>query len=175
MTGDAASDSDDIPDRDGLGASCERLVVAEQKEAPDMNDVLNPNKMLEVTRLTRAGRLTEATALLQRILRGETAPDIKFGTAGDIAPSGREPSTIDGEAITIEEVDRPPSPRFGIDTRPADMTFPSTATTAQPHKLRGLSALLDRVKRWLWAPITRLDAAPPGVPTGDRAGGRKVH
>jgi len=112
-----------------------------------MKEMLSPNKMLEVTRLTRAGRLAEATALLQRILRGETAPDRIFGTAGDIAPSGREPSTIDGEAITIEEMDRSPSPRVGIDTRPADMRFPSTATTAQPRKLRGMRALLDRVKR----------------------------
>ena len=40
-----------------------------------MNDVLNPNTMLEATRLTRAGRLAEATTLLQRMLRGETAPD----------------------------------------------------------------------------------------------------
>ena len=39
-----------------------------------MNDMLNPNIMLEATRLTRAGRLAEATALLQRMLRGETAP-----------------------------------------------------------------------------------------------------
>ena len=37
-----------------------------------MNDMLNPNKMVEATRLTRAGRLTEATALLQRMLRAET-------------------------------------------------------------------------------------------------------
>ncbi len=110
-----------------------------------MNEMLSPNQMLEVTRLTREGRLAEATALLQRILRGETAPDRILGAAGDIAPSGREPSIIDAEAITIEEMDRPPAPRVGIDTRPADMTFPST--TAQPRKLRGLSALLDRVKR----------------------------
>jgi hypothetical protein len=40
-----------------------------------MNEMLSPNQMLEVTRLTREGRLAEATALLQRILRGETAPD----------------------------------------------------------------------------------------------------
>jgi hypothetical protein len=29
----------------------------------------------EATRLTRAGQLVEATALLQRMLRGETVPD----------------------------------------------------------------------------------------------------
>ena len=33
-----------------------------------MNDMLDPNKMAEATRLTRAGRLAEATALLQRML-----------------------------------------------------------------------------------------------------------
>jgi hypothetical protein len=34
-----------------------------------MNIILHPD-MLEATRLTRAGRLTEATALLQRMLLG---------------------------------------------------------------------------------------------------------
>jgi hypothetical protein len=58
-----------------LGTSCGRIIVAEQKEALVMNEMLSPNKMFEVTRLTRVGRLAEATALLQRILRGETAPD----------------------------------------------------------------------------------------------------
>jgi len=41
-----------------------------------MNDVLNSNIVLEATRLTRAGRLAEATALLQRRLRGEAAPTL---------------------------------------------------------------------------------------------------
>jgi hypothetical protein len=36
-----------------------------------MNEMLNPNKMVEATRLTGAGRLTEATALLQRMFRAE--------------------------------------------------------------------------------------------------------
>lgn len=52
-----------------------------------MNEMLSPNKMLEVERLTRVG---PPKPLLQRIFRGETAPDRIFGTAGDIAPSGRE-------------------------------------------------------------------------------------
>ena len=47
-----------------------------------MNDMRSPNKMVEATRLTRAGRLTEATALLQRMLRAEP-PDMTIG-AGDI-------------------------------------------------------------------------------------------
>ena len=41
-----------------------------------MNDILHPHhSMLEATRLTRAGQLTEATELLQRLLRGDAPPD----------------------------------------------------------------------------------------------------
>jgi hypothetical protein len=82
-------------------------LVPSKKEAFDMNDVLNPNIVLEATRLTRAGRLAQATTLLQRKLRGETAPDMAFGTASEIAPTGREPPIIDAKAETIEETDRP--------------------------------------------------------------------
>jgi poly(hydroxyalkanoate) depolymerase family esterase len=77
------------------------------KEVLDMNDMRNPNKMVEATHLTRAGRLTEATALLQRMLRGETAPDMGFGAADDTTPTGRKPSIIDAKAETIEEANRP--------------------------------------------------------------------
>jgi poly(hydroxyalkanoate) depolymerase family esterase len=55
-----------------------------------MNDV-----MLEATRLTRASRLIEATALIQRILRGETD--------SEISRLGNGPPTIDGLAETIDE------------------------------------------------------------------------
>jgi poly(hydroxyalkanoate) depolymerase family esterase len=132
VTGDATLDPDDIPNGDRLSPSCGRLIVSEQKDASDMNDMLNPNIMLEATRLTRAGRLTEATALLQRMLRGETAPDMTFGTAHDISPTGRKPPIIDAKAETIEETDRP---------------LLNAATSAQPHTFRALRALLDRVKR----------------------------
>jgi poly(hydroxyalkanoate) depolymerase family esterase len=49
-----------------------------------MNVMLDPSKMAEATRLTRAGRLTQATALLARMFRAAPAPDMTFGTAGDI-------------------------------------------------------------------------------------------
>ena len=65
-----------------------------------MNDMLNPNKMAEATRLTRAGRLAEAVALLQRMLRAESARDMTFGAAVDIVPTGREPPIIDATAET---------------------------------------------------------------------------
>jgi poly(hydroxyalkanoate) depolymerase family esterase len=55
-----------------------------------------PTKMLEATRLTQAGRLGEATALLQRALRGEAMPADRAGDTRivDIAPdSMRDPAT----------------------------------------------------------------------------------
>src|ERR1700751_3892491 len=50
--------------------------------------MLKPNMMLEATRLTRAGQITEATALLQRMFRVETARDMRAGEAGDSALAG---------------------------------------------------------------------------------------
>jgi hypothetical protein len=86
---------------------CGRSIVSDQQESLEINDMLNPNTMLEATRLTRAGRLIEATALLQRMLRGETAPDMSFGSAGDNALAGRTPPIIDAKTETIGETDRP--------------------------------------------------------------------
>jgi poly(hydroxyalkanoate) depolymerase family esterase len=120
----------------------------------------------EATRLTRAGQLVEATALLQRMLRGETATS---GTTGRIALTGREPPTIDGKANTIEETDSPHLAR---------------ATSAQPRMLR---ALLDRTKERSGlglrgvskrAPLSTPDIVPEGAsfikgaysnPAGSRA------
>ena len=61
-----------------------------------MNDGLHAD-MLEATRLTRAGRLTEATALLQRALRSGTVPDTAYGPTGEAAdaPAGRVARIID--------------------------------------------------------------------------------
>jgi poly(hydroxyalkanoate) depolymerase family esterase len=96
-----------------------------------MNDMLDPKKIIEATRLTRAGRLAEATALLQRMFRGETAPDI--GTAAGIVPAGRKPpvmnakAVIDANAATVAATDRP---------------LADAASSAQPNMLRKLSTLL---------------------------------
>ena len=97
-----------------------------------MNEMLNQNMMLEATRLTRAGRLTEATVLLQRMLRGETASDTKFGTPGNVVLAGPAPPIIDAKAETTDETD---CPLFGA------------AASAQPHRFTALRALLDGVKR----------------------------
>ncbi len=116
---DAALDLDVLSNGDKSGPS-------------EINDMLNPNMMLEATRLTRAGRLTEATALLQRMLRGETAPDMSFDSAGDVVLAGRTPPIIDAKAETIDGTDRP---LFGA------------ATSARPNRFGVLRALFDRVRR----------------------------
>jgi poly(hydroxyalkanoate) depolymerase family esterase len=103
-----------------------------------VNTMLNQDTVREATRLTRAGQLAEATALLQRMLRGESAP---LHTGGHTALAGREPPTIDAKANAVERPDAPHLER---------------ATPAQPPNLRApnlrapelrvpmLRALLDR-------------------------------
>jgi hypothetical protein len=53
-----------------------------EKEASVM-DHRPSSGMVEATRLTRAGRLKEATALLQRLLGGKAPPDVKDAIAHD--------------------------------------------------------------------------------------------
>jgi len=114
--------------------------------------MLNQDIVREATRLTRAGQLVEATVLLQRMLRGETAPDATSGTTGRIALTGREPLIIDAKANTIEETD---SPNLA---RPA---------STQPRMLRALDikrqsglGLRGVIKR---APLSTLDIVPEGA------------
>ena len=59
--------------------------------------------MLQATRLTRANQLIEATALIQRMLRGETD--------SEIAGLGNRPPSIDGFLEAIDETEPPTSTR----------------------------------------------------------------
>jgi hypothetical protein len=61
--------------------------------------MLNLDIVREATRLTRAGKLVEATALLQRMLRCQSPPDTTART-GRIAV--RELPIIDAKANTLE-------------------------------------------------------------------------
>jgi hypothetical protein len=61
----------------------------------DMTHALHSD-MIEATRLTGAGRLVEATALLQRTLQGKAAP------SSTSRPTGGEHPTIDGVAEPTE-------------------------------------------------------------------------
>jgi poly(hydroxyalkanoate) depolymerase family esterase len=107
VTGDAKLDRDGIPNRAGLKSAYGRLLASEHKKVLETNDMLNPDIMREATRLTRAGQLVEATALLQRMLRGETAPGMTLRTTADTALTGPKPAIIDATAEIIERADRP--------------------------------------------------------------------
>ena len=109
--------------------------------------------MLEATRLTRAGRLTEATALLQRALRSGTVPDTAFEPSAEAAdtPAGRGARLIDLTPETVELTDFQPSPRAGqasgpgASGRPTGST-PGTARTHLPEALRGLLARVNAIR-----------------------------
>src|SRR5476651_2483712 len=94
--------------------------------------MLNQNTISEATRLTRAGQLVEATALLQRMLRGERALDATSRTPGSISLPGREPPTIDGKANDVEKSDS------------AHLTRAPSAATRRPQPL------FDRAKDDSW-------------------------
>ena len=132
--------------------------------------MLKQDLIREATRLTRAGQLVEATVLLQRMLRGESAADARSRTGGHIALTGREPLIIDAKANPVEETDSHPQSR--------------QANSAQPRVHR---ALLDSkkgrsgiglrgvIKR---APLSTPDIVPEGArfiegmyssPAGSRA------
>jgi poly(hydroxyalkanoate) depolymerase family esterase len=106
--------------------------------------------MLKATRLTRAGRLTEATALLQRVFRSGMVPGTPSGTTGQTVPgpARRVPQNIDLTAETIEVTNVKPSSRseqaFGTGgSRRAGWTGP----TVRPHLPAALRSCLDRVNR----------------------------
>jgi hypothetical protein len=88
--------------------------------------MLNQDIMREATRLTRAGRLIEATALLQRTLRGEPTAKETSGTSTGGPHTGREPPILDAK------------------TEPVDKTGSQLATP--PSQPRMLRAFLDPMK-----------------------------
>ena len=90
--------------------------------------MLNQDIVREATRLTRAGRLVEATALLQRMLRGESAPNATPDPSDRTVHTGSERPIIDATADRVDETHRRHSVR----------------ATAQPRVLRTLR--LDRTK-----------------------------
>ncbi|MFC7478515.1 alpha/beta hydrolase family esterase [Dankookia sp. GCM10030260] len=108
-----------------------------------MNAIL-PNSMLEATRLTREGKLGEASALLQTLFRGAapaaTAAPGPRTAAG--AAAGRPPRIIDIDPETGEAA-APAAAAPG----PAAFPWPAggVGTTATPQMPDALRGFLDRI------------------------------
>jgi len=123
--------------------------------------MLNQDIVQEATRLTRAGKLVEATVLLQRMLRGEHVPVAPTRGTGHTDLGGREPLTIDVIPTVVEERDTAAKDR--------DTASPAPAAAAQPHASR---AVRDRTKARTGlglggvmkrTPLSTPDIAPDGT------------
>jgi poly(hydroxyalkanoate) depolymerase family esterase len=97
-----------------------------------------PGDLFEATRLTRAGRLVEATALLQRMLQGRSAP------GGADAPEPRGGLIIDGVAETIETAvaEAPPALRRFLERGPRDRLKPVRGLD-RPNSTEASAAMPD--------------------------------
>ena len=98
-----------------------------------------PNGMIEATRLTQAGRLSEATALLQSLLRG-ALPDTDPGE-GDAARTAIElaPPIIDARARDVTEFDG-----AAVPSKSATDNAESLARDRKPRMPGPLRGVFDR-------------------------------
>jgi poly(hydroxyalkanoate) depolymerase family esterase len=114
--------------------------------------MLNQDIVREATRLTRVGRLVEATALLRRMLRGESVPESSNGTTR--ATARLEPPTFDMKANVIEERESQQTPQ-------ASPAPPRRKGPARFDSMKDFSGLDLRgpVRR---APPSTSDIAPDG-------------
>ncbi|ANW06039.1 alpha/beta hydrolase family esterase [Bradyrhizobium icense] len=130
--------------------------------------MLKQDIIREATRLTRAGRLVEATALLQHMLRGERTTDATFRTDAIALPGGK-PSIVDAKANWVKEAGSSQLPRT-TSAQPRKFSAQSNRTNNYPGlRLRGAT------KR---APLSTRDIVPEGArfidgsyrnPAGSRA------
>jgi poly(hydroxyalkanoate) depolymerase family esterase len=102
-----------------------------------MNDAMY-RTMLEATRLTRAGQLTEATALLQRSLGKAPEPQRSsaFGDEATAARAGDGALVIDLVPNAVDLVEAPPQAAHGSG---------GTAGRTNPARRRPLRGFLDRI------------------------------
>jgi poly(hydroxyalkanoate) depolymerase family esterase len=117
--------------------------------------MLNQDIVREATRLTRAGQLVEATALLQRMLQGGSAPRPKSRSASQARLPRLDPLTIDATAEVVEERE---APRI------------APARSAQElRRFLPLDGMRDFSGLGLRSPITRAPLSPSDiVPEGTR-------
>jgi poly(hydroxyalkanoate) depolymerase family esterase len=128
-----------------------------------MNHLLY-REMLEATRLTKAGRLNDATALLQRALLsgGSSAPNVSRGDPS----AANHPDSSSRSLTMIESMNREPSTAAGhIDATDTDSRVPGmTAANVRKNMSAGLRALFERIGSKTG--LHRL-VQPAAVPTRD--------
>jgi poly(hydroxyalkanoate) depolymerase family esterase len=105
--------------------------------------MLNQDMLREATRLTQGGQLTEATALLQRMLRGERPLAEAAAVKGLVCLPG--PPTIDLKPNGVGNADR----AAPVETR---------AATARRHR-----PLFDRAKDGTWLGLRGVKRAPAAM------------
>jgi poly(hydroxyalkanoate) depolymerase family esterase len=113
-------------------------------------NTIRPNHMLEATRLTRGGRLTEATALLQRLFRGEQPADAAAPAPHDTTstPAGRLPRIIDVAPETDEASDPAPVPAAAAEPRTAAASrWPASGKISLPQMPEALRGFLDQINQ----------------------------
>jgi poly(hydroxyalkanoate) depolymerase family esterase len=117
------------------------------------DQMLNHDIVREATRLTRAGQLVEATALLQRMLRGKSDSE-PSGSTARTEPAKLEPPTIDVKANVIEE-------RESRQTTQRSAAQPRRKSRARFDSIKDFSGLGLRgpIRR---APPSTSDIAPNG-------------
>ena len=117
--------------------------------------MLNQDIVREATRLTRAGQLVEATALLQRMLQGGSAPTPESRSASQARLPRLDPLTIDATANVVEE-------------REAPQIAPIRSAQGRRRSLP-LDGMRDFSGLGLRSPITRAPPSPSDiVPEGTR-------
>ncbi len=109
----------------------------------------NTPDMLEATRLTREGRLAEASALLQRLFRGEAAAgELAAGPSRDTAgaPAGRQPPRIFDVEPETGEATPSPAGKAGVGTWPAGGVG-GTAPPQMPGMPEALRGFLEQLNQ----------------------------
>ena len=136
-----------------------------------MKMTMHPD-MIEATRLTRQGRLTEATALLQRMLRGAIEPDARTEgprAAGDSPPIGAAPII----ELTPEMIEAPAIGRssFSGSVEAGSAGVPkgrssASARSPTPGWLGRLMAKVGPIRAITPDTETKSDVSPPDDPPG---------